>query len=162
MKKIFLYIFYYWRRSFDQSINTLFFWILADLLLVSNKHTYAVDIELLLLLLLTLSSFFDQNMAVLFDVIKCSFCIHQFCNFFENKSGSNFAETFFTINGKFLQLTDILDLSLTYKISAIWLVEKSTILTILYSWCQFCTVGQKDNNLRFPWREKMNFLYENK
>ena len=33
-----------------------------------------------------------------------------------------------------LQLNVILDLSLTYKIFAIWLVEENAILAILYSW----------------------------
>ena len=31
-------------------------------------------------------------------------------------------------------------LSLTYKISAIWLVEKSTALAVLHSWPQYCTL----------------------
>ena len=79
-------------------------------------------------------------------------------NVFENKSWSNYAEAFFTImvsnTDNLLQLNDILDLSLTYKIFSIWLIEKSTILAIFYSWSQFCNLGQKGNNLRLSWREK--------
>ena len=85
-------------------------------------------------------------------------------NVFENKSWSNYAETFFSImvsnTDNLLQLNGILDLSLTYKIFSIWLIKKSKMLPILYSWSQFCNLGQKRNNLRFTGREeKKIYIY---
>ena len=53
-----------------------------------------------------------------------------------------------------LQLNNFIDLSLTYKIFSIRLIVKSSIVAILHSWPQNCTLGQKHKNLGFPWREK--------
>ena len=47
-------------------------------------------------------------------------------------------------------------LSLTYKISAISLSEKSTISVVLKSYPRHCTRHKKTKNVRMPWQEKIN------
>ena len=44
-------------------------------------------------------------------------------------------------------------LSLTHKISAIWLVGKKTKLAVLYTWSQFVLSDKKKNNIELLWRE---------
>ena len=57
------------------------------------------------------------------------------------------------------QIADIQHTSVTYSISAIWLIEKSTILAILSSLSQYIAQGlTKNNNIWFQWREKKMFI----